>query len=73
MRRLKRLPKSCAEAATWLKRDGKYYEADHIFPRVVVEETVRKLRSYKDSDLAAKVKEEPLKVEKLMQSFLFCG
>jgi len=72
-KRFKRLPTSCSEAARNLKRDRKYYEADGVFPRAVIEGTVRRLKGYKDGDVAQKLKEEPQKVEKLMQTFLHYG
>jgi glutamine synthetase len=72
-RRMKRLPRSCSESASNLKRDRKYYENDRVFPSAVIDTTVKKLRAYKDNDLAQKLKDEPLKVEKLMQTYLHYG
>lgn len=72
-RRLKRLPRSCSESAASLKRDRKYYEAERVFPKAVIDETMKKLRSYKDSGLRQKLKDDPQKAEKLMQSFLHYG
>lgn len=69
----KRLPISCSESAKNLKRDRKYYEAEGVFPRSVVEGTVRKLKAYKDDDVAQKLKEEPQKAEKLMHAYLHYG
>jgi glutamine synthetase len=72
-KRLKRLPKSCSESSTNLKRDRKYYEAESVFPKGVVDMTIKKLEAYKDSDVAQKLKEEPQKIEKLMQTYLHYG
>jgi glutamine synthetase len=72
-RRLKRLPRSCSESASSLKRDRKYYEAERVFPKAVIDETVKKLRTYRDGDLRQKLKDEPQKAEKLIQSFLLYG
>jgi glutamine synthetase len=72
-RRFKRLPMSCSESATNLKRDRKYYEAEGVFPRSVIDGTVKRLKAYKDSDMAQKLKEEPQKIEKLMQAYLHYG
>jgi len=69
----KRLPISCSESAKILKRDRKYYETKGVFPRSVIEGTVRKLNAYKDGDVAQKLKEEPQKVEKLMHAYLHYG
>jgi glutamine synthetase len=72
-KRLKHLPRSCSESATILRRDRRYYEAEGVFPRSIVDYTVKKLKAYKDSDLAQKVKDEPQKIEKLMQTYLHYG
>jgi len=72
-KRFKRLPTSCSESATNLKRDRKYYEAESVFPRPVIDGTVKRLKAYKDSDTAQKLKEEPQKMEKLMQAYLHYG
>jgi glutamine synthetase len=72
-KRLKRLPKSCSESASNLKRDRKYYESEGVFPRAVIDATVKKLRAYKDRDFAQKLKDEPQKMEKLMQAYFHYG
>jgi len=72
-KRLKRLPRSCSESAANLKRDRKHYEMAGVFPRSVIDSTVKRLRAYKDGDLLQKLKDEPQKVEKLMQSYLPYG
>jgi glutamine synthetase len=72
-KRLKRLPKSCSESASNLKRDRKYYEGEGVFPRAVIDAMVRKLRAYKDRDVVQKLKDEPQKIEKLMQAYFHYG
>lgn len=72
-KRLKRLPRSCSESAANLRRDRRYYEAEGVFPRSIIDYTVKKLRAYKDRDLAQKAKDEPQKIEKLMQTYLHYG
>ena len=72
-RRMKHLPRSCSESASSLKRDRKYYENGNVFPSAVIDTTVKKLRAYKDNDLTQKLKDEPQKVEKLMQTYLHYG
>jgi glutamine synthetase len=72
-RRLRRLPRSCSESAANLKRDRKHYEMADVFPKSVIDSVVRRLREYKDGDLLAKLKDEPQRVEKLMQSYLHFG
>jgi glutamine synthetase len=71
--KMKSLPKSCSESAINLKRDRKYYEAEAVFPRAVVDMTIKKLKAYNDGDVTQKLQEKPQKVEKLMQTYLHYG
>jgi glutamine synthetase len=70
---MKSLPRSCSESAANLQKDRGYYEADGVFPKALVDVTVMKLKAHEDGDLAQKLKEEPEKVEKLMQAYLHYG
>jgi glutamine synthetase len=72
-KRMKRLPHSCSESAANLRRDRRYYESEGVFPKNVVDSTVKRLKAYKDGDLSQKLREEPQKIEKLMQSYLHYG
>jgi len=72
-RRLRRLPRSCSESAANLEKTRKYYEADGVFPRVVIDNTVKKLKSYKDKVLLKRLKSEPQRIEELMQKYLHYG
>jgi glutamine synthetase len=71
--RLKRLPLSCSESERNLAKDRKCYEEDGVFPKAIIDATLKKLRSYEDSDLAQRLKDEPQKIEKLIQDYLHCG
>jgi glutamine synthetase len=72
-RRLKRLPLSCSESARNLRKERKCYEEEDVFPKAVIDRTIEKLRSYKDADLAQKLKDEPQKIERMIQSYLHYG
>jgi len=72
-KRLRFLPQSCSESAANLEKNRKYYEAERVFPRTVIDNTIRKLKSYKDESLLTKLKSEPQKVEELMQNYLHYG
>jgi glutamine synthetase len=67
------LPKSCSESAANLEKDRKYYEAEGVFPKAVVDNTIKRLKSYKDKTLLQKLKSEPQKIEELMQKYLHYG
>jgi len=67
------LPRSCSESAANLEQDRKYYEAEGVFPKTVIDNTIKKLKSYKDKVLLQRLKSEPEKVEELMQKYLHYG
>jgi len=69
-KRLGHLPQSCAESAVHLGKDRKYYEAKGVFPKAIIDNTIEKLKSYKDEFLLQRLKSEPQKVEELMQKYL---
>jgi glutamine synthetase len=68
-----RLPQSCVESAANLENDRKFYEADGVFPAEVIDGTIRKLRSYKDKSMLQRLKNEPRKIQDLMQTYLHYG
>jgi glutamine synthetase len=72
-RRFKHLPLSCSESANNLRKDRKCYEEDGVFPKALINATIQKLRAFKDADLAQKLKDEPQKIEKMVQSYLHYG
>jgi len=64
------LPQSCSESAACLGKDRKYYEAEGVFPKAVIDNTIKKLESYKDKVLFQRLRSEPQKMEELMQKYL---
>lgn len=71
--RLGILPQSCMESAANLEINRKHYEAERVFPKVVIDSTINRLRSYEDEVLLQRLKSEPQKVEELIQSYLDYG
>lgn len=67
------LPLSCVEAATILRKDRKYYEADGVFPKRVIEGTIAKLESYKDEGLWKRLADKPEKIEELLWKYFHHG
>ena len=72
-RRLKALPRSCNEAAKSLRKDRRLYEADDVFPRILIDKTIEKLRAYKDKDLWKNMADKPEKLETVLRQYLHCG
>jgi glutamine synthetase len=72
-KRLKVLPRSCCESARNLQRDRRFYEADGVFPRKVVDKTMERLRAFKDGDLWGSLADKPEKIENVLRQYLHYG
>ena len=72
-RRLKVLPRSCSESAKNLRKDRKFYEADEVFPKRVIDGTIEKLRAYKDKNLWKSLSDKPEKIENMLRQYLHYG
>jgi glutamine synthetase len=72
-KRLKNLPRSCNESAKNLRKDRKFYEADNVFPKILINKTIDKLKAYKDKDLWKNLADKPEKIENLLKQYLHQG
>jgi len=72
-KRLKILPQSCSESAKNLKKDRRFYEANGVFPKKLVNKTIDKLRAYKDKDLWENLADKPEKIENVLKQYLHYG
>ena len=72
-RKFRLMPRSCSESAEKLERDRRRYEADGVFPKTMIDATVKRLKSHKDATLLQKLKSNPQKAEELLLKYLHCG
>lgn len=72
-RRLKALPRSCNEASKSLRKDRRFYEASDVFPKILINEAIQKLKAYKDKDLWKSLADKPEKLENVLKQYLHCG
>jgi glutamine synthetase len=72
-KRLQALPRSCSESARKLRRDRRFYEADGVFPKKLIDKSIDKLRAYKDKDLWENAADKPDKIEKVLRQYLHYG
>ena len=72
-RRMKNLPRSCFEAARSLKRDRRFYEAEGVFPKVLLDKTIQKLQAYKDRELWKNLVNKPEKTEETLKPYFNWG
>lgn len=67
------LPSSCDEAAMNLEKERRFYEAYGIFPKKLIDETINKLRTFKDKNLRRELTSNPRNIEKAMAQFIDYG
>ncbi len=67
------LPLSCEEAAEYLERDRSYYEETGVFPKVVIDGTITKLRFYKDKGIWERLMNRPDEIAEMLQKYLDYG
>jgi len=72
-KRFKVLPRSCSEAAKKLRKDRRFYEANGVFPKRLIDKTIDKLKAYKDKDLWRNLADKPERIEKLLTQSLHQG
>jgi glutamine synthetase len=72
-KRLRILPRSCSESAKNLRKDRRFYEANGVFPKKLIDNTIDKLRAYRDKDLWKNLADKPEKVESVLRQYLHCG
>jgi glutamine synthetase len=72
-KRLKILPRSCNESAKNLRKERKLYEADNVFPKILIDKTINKLKNYKDKDLWKTLTDKPEKIENILKQYLHNG
>jgi glutamine synthetase len=70
--RLPQLPSSCWESAETLLGHREIYERDGVFSPVVIDEIVKKLKSYNDKGLSEKLHGKEDQIKKLVEEYLHC-
>ena len=70
--KLPQLPSSCWESAESLLRDREIYQRDGVFSPTVIDEIVKKLKSYNDKDLSKRLYDKEDKIKELVDEYLHC-
>ncbi|MDI6847776.1 MAG: glutamine synthetase family protein [Candidatus Bathyarchaeia archaeon] len=70
---LKVLPLSCSESAENLEKDRRFYEADGVFPKKLIDKTIEKLKFYKDKNLWEKLAGKQDEIEDVLGQYLHYG
>jgi glutamine synthetase len=70
---VKALPRSCYQSAKLLEKHRDYYEKGNVFPKRVIDGTVKRLKSYNDENLNELLRNDNEKTEQLIREFIYCG
>jgi glutamine synthetase len=65
------LPHSCREAAENLEKDRHYYEANGVFSKRLIDQTVKKLRDFQDENMSKELASKPGKIEKIIMKYIY--
>ncbi|HEX74772.1 MAG TPA: glutamine synthetase [Dehalococcoidia bacterium] len=70
--RLSQLPGSCWESAESLLREREVYQRDSVFPPIVIDEIVKKLKNYDDRELSERLHGNESEIKKLVDAYFHC-
>lgn len=70
--RLKPLPSSCHESASYLQQDAAFYMKDGVFPEGTIDSFIRRLKAFDDTNLSERLYKKTEEIEKLVQQYLHC-
>ena len=68
--KLPQLPTSCWDSAESLLREREIYQRDGVFSSTVIDEIVKRLKSYNDKDLSEKLCGKEEEIKKLVDEYL---
>ena len=70
---LHQLPYCCWQSAEYLEKQRGIYEAGDVFPPIIIDGLIRKLRSYNDLHLRENIKDNDKEIMKMVNTYLHCG
>ncbi|MBW6537502.1 MAG: glutamine synthetase family protein [Mariniphaga sp.] len=70
---LKQLPLSCHESAEALEKKRMVFEAGHIFPKGLIDNHIKKLKSFNDKGLSEKILGKTDEIKTLVEKFIHVG
>lgn len=70
---LKQLPLSCFESAEALEKKRTIFEANHIFPKGLIDNHIKKLKTFDDKGLSEKIFGKTDEIKTLVEKFIHVG
>lgn len=71
--KLESLPASCVESALCLERQRAVYEEHGVFSSQIINARIASLKAFEDSDLRARIKNNPSLMSELVRRYYYCG
>jgi glutamine synthetase len=72
LERLKALPASCHESASFLEADMAFYMKEGVFPEGTIRSFVDRLKAYKDHNLSERLFNKKEEIRALVERYLHC-
>ena len=73
VKNLKQLPTSCYESADCLEKQSNFYTDKNVFPQGLIDNIVKKLRSYNDQNLRQEISNDENAIMELVKTYFHCG
>jgi len=70
---LKQLPLSCHESAEALERNREIFETGRIFPKGLIDNHIKKLKSFNDKGLSEKIFGKTDEIKTLVEKYIHVG
>ncbi len=70
---LQKLPMSCYDSAQMLEDQKDIYLNSGVFSKHIIEDTIKRLRGFKDQQLRSELENDPQRLQKLVEQYFHCG
>lgn len=69
---LEYLPDSCWQSAEWLEKQRSYFEKNNVFPKGMIDNTIKKLKAYNDKDLSERLYGKNDELKEVVDKYFHC-
>lgn len=72
LKSIPKLPSSCFQSAENLLKQREIYQKDGVFPHIVIDGIVKKLKNYEDKNLNKKIQNKKEEIIKIVEEYIHC-
>lgn len=72
LKSIPKLPSSCFQSAENLLKQREIYQKDGVFPNIVIDGIVKKLKNYEDKNLNKKIQNKKEEIIKIVEEYIHC-